>query len=212
MIYKAIGVNSDGNPAGTTIAFITFTVTGKQWQYQLLAQSKIVYNEQWQQQLQSATALCVADYIQLHQHFGEYIGQLINSFIEQHSLQHQVQLIVYNGHNIINLPLKKLFVQLGDGACIAAATGLAVIGNLTAIDIALGGKAANIFSKALLLLSASEEKSIDNTNTLIPYQHKDVVLTALLGVIRWREEATVLPLNGSLKASIGGAVWIGSEA
>jgi hypothetical protein len=76
----------------------------------------------------------------------------------------------------------------------------------------LGGKAANIFSKALLLLSASEEKSIDNTNTLIPYQHKDVVLTALLGVLRWREEATVLPLNGSLKASIGGAVWIGSEA
>jgi anhydro-N-acetylmuramic acid kinase len=213
MIYKAIGIASGGSPASITIGFTEFTVIGKQWQYEIIAVENQLYNNQWQQQLQHANQLSVADYIQLHQQLGVYIGQLTNNFIEQHTLQHQVQLIACNGHNIINEPSKKLCVQLGDGASIAAATGLAVISDLGAIDIALGGKAADLFAKATMLLLTPPDKNIENINAELPAQHKESILTALLGVLRWREEATVLPsVNGATKVSIGGALWLGIEA
>jgi anhydro-N-acetylmuramic acid kinase len=43
--------------------------------------------------------------------------------------------------------------------------------------------------------------------------YKEALIMALLGVLRWREENTVLAsVTGALRNSIGGAVWIGQEA
>lgn len=213
MIYKAIGVTSGGNPASITISFTAFTVTGKQWQFDIIAVENQLYNEHWQHQLQNVKDLSVEDYIQLHQHFGTYIGQLINNFIEQHALQHQVQLIACNGHNIINLPSKKICVQLGDGASIATITGLAVITDIGAMYLATGGEMANLYAKANLLMLAQLNSIVESTTAQIPEQYKEAVMIALLGVLRWREEATVLqPVNHAKKGCIGGAIWLGSEA
>jgi anhydro-N-acetylmuramic acid kinase len=42
---------------------------------------------------------------------------------------------------------------------------------------------------------------------------KEAIIMALIGVLRWREENNVLAsVTGSLRNSIGGAVWIGQEA
>jgi anhydro-N-acetylmuramic acid kinase len=43
--------------------------------------------------------------------------------------------------------------------------------------------------------------------------YKEALIMALLGVLRWREENTVVAsVTGALRSSIGGAVWIGQEA
>lgn len=43
--------------------------------------------------------------------------------------------------------------------------------------------------------------------------YKEALIMALLGVLRWREEYTVLEsVTGAVRSSIGGAVWIGQEA
>ena len=43
--------------------------------------------------------------------------------------------------------------------------------------------------------------------------YKEALVMALLGVLRWREENTVLhSVTGATRSSIGGAVWIGQEA
>lgn len=43
--------------------------------------------------------------------------------------------------------------------------------------------------------------------------YKEALVMALLGVLRWREENTVLhTVTGATRSSIGGAVWIGQEA
>jgi len=43
--------------------------------------------------------------------------------------------------------------------------------------------------------------------------YKEALIMALLGVLRWREENTVLAsVTGAARSSIGGAVWIGQEA
>ena len=43
-------------------------------------------------------------------------------------------------------------------------------------------------------------------------QYKEALIMALLGVLRWREEETVLQsVTGATRASIGGALWMGSN-
>ena len=43
--------------------------------------------------------------------------------------------------------------------------------------------------------------------------YKEALIMALLGVLRWREQYTVLPsVTGASRSSIGGALWLGNEA
>lgn len=41
--------------------------------------------------------------------------------------------------------------------------------------------------------------------------YKEAIIMALLGLLRWREENTVLEITGASRPSIGGAVWIGQN-
>jgi anhydro-N-acetylmuramic acid kinase len=88
----------------------------------------------------------------LNSEYGHYIGHTVNQFISQHQLDHQVHFIVAHGHTVFHVPAEKMTAQLGDGAAIAAVTGLSVISDLRAMDIALGGKGAPIFPIAEQLL------------------------------------------------------------
>ena len=43
-------------------------------------------------------------------------------------------------------------------------------------------------------------------------QYKEALVMALIGVLRWRQEYTILSsVTGAERDSIGGAVWIGQE-
>jgi anhydro-N-acetylmuramic acid kinase len=84
------------------------------------------------------------DYQLLHTAYGHYIGKLVNDFINENSFQHQVQLIASHGHTTFHVPSKKMTAQLGDGAAIAASTGINVVSDLRAMDIARGGQGAPI--------------------------------------------------------------------
>jgi anhydro-N-acetylmuramic acid kinase len=80
----------------------------------------------------------------LHVEYGHYIGQQINKFIEENSLNYQVALISSHGHTSFHVPSKKMTAQLGDGASIAAETQLPVVTDLRGLDLAFGGQGAPI--------------------------------------------------------------------
>ena len=43
--------------------------------------------------------------------------------------------------------------------------------------------------------------------------YKEALIMALIGVLRWREEYTVIDsVTGAHRSSIGGALWLGQEA
>ena len=76
-----------------------------------------------------------------------------------------------------------------------------------------GGGAFNTFLiKRLTDLLLAEDIIIDlPDNNLI--QYKEAVIMALMGVLRWREESNVLcSVTGATQNSIGGALWLGTQA
>ncbi len=79
--------------------------------------------------------------------------------------------------------------------------------------LATGGGILNIFFSGRL----REMLSLAGIELVIPdkkiIQYKEALIMALLGVLRWREENTVMnSVTGASRSSIGGAVWIGQDA
>ncbi|MBO9200409.1 MULTISPECIES: anhydro-N-acetylmuramic acid kinase [Niastella] len=144
MIYRAIGLMSGSSLDGLDIAFIEFHESKGVWEYEIKAADCYPYGEEWVQKLRGAIQLNALDYQLLHTEYGHYIGEQVNAFIERHNLQYQVQLIASHGHTTFHAPAKKMTGQLGDGAAIAAVTGINVVSDLRAMDIALGGQGAPI--------------------------------------------------------------------
>ncbi len=144
MVYRAIGLMSGSSLDGLDIAYVEFQEYAGKWNYEILYSECYAYNEEWIQRLKNATALPALDYQLLHVDYGHLTGKLVNRFIEEHKLNYQVALVASHGHTTFHLPAKKMTAQLGDGAAIAAETGLPVVTDLRALDIAFGGQGAPI--------------------------------------------------------------------
>ena len=119
---------------------------------------------------------------------------LIEEFIEENSLQYKVALITVHAEST---------GILFSGPSIAAATGLPVITDLSALDIELGGT-GDFYSAA--------SKRLDISDVNMPDINK-AICVAFMGILRWREEYNFLSsMTGASRSSIGGAVWLGQEA
>lgn len=144
MTYRAIGLMSGSSLDGLDIAFVEFTHNAGVWTFEIIASDCYEYNEEWKNKLQNATSLNALDYQLLHTAYGHYIGKEVNRFIEENTLQYKVGLISSHGHTTFHVPQQKMTAQLGDGAAIAAETGLPVVSDLRALDVAFGGQGAPI--------------------------------------------------------------------
>lgn len=144
MIYRSIGLMSGSSLDGLDIVFTELEERAGKWSFEIKVADCIAYNEEWCERLQSAYSLNARDYLLLHSDYGKYIGQTVNNFIEKNALDHQVQLISSHGHTVFHEPSKGMTSQLGDGATIAATTGINVVSDLRAMDVALGGQGAPI--------------------------------------------------------------------
>ena len=118
---------------------------------------------------------------------------LIEKFIEENNLQYQVAMITLHADSSD---------VLFSGAAVAAATGLPVITDLIALDVALAGN-GEFYNSALKKLNITNE-SLNELNKAI--------CVSFMGVLRWREEYNFLSsVTGAKRSSIGGAVWLGQE-
>ena len=120
---------------------------------------------------------------------------MIEKFIEENNLQYQVALITVHAESP---------GALFSGASIAAATGLPVITDLTAIDMELGGN-GEFYRSASEKIRILSRRSMSELNKTI--------CVAFMGILRWREEYNFLSsVTGARRSSIGGAIWLGQEA
>ncbi|HVI45511.1 MAG TPA: anhydro-N-acetylmuramic acid kinase [Chitinophaga sp.] len=144
MVYNVIGTMSGSSLDGLDIVFAELTEIRGQWSYVIKASESLPYEQEWVESLASATSLSAQDYLLLHTAYGHYSGRRIAAFIEKNQLDHKVHFIASHGHTTFHLPASRTTAQLGDGAAIATETGLPVITDLRAVDVALGGQGAPI--------------------------------------------------------------------
>src|SRR5580765_936003 len=130
MVYRALGLMSGSSLDGLDLCYVHFQETAGKWNYEIIKADCYPYSAQWVEKLKKATDLNARDYLLLHVEYGQYVGELVNRFLEENSLLYQVQLIGSHGHTTFHIPAKKMTGQLGDGAAIAATTGINVVSDL----------------------------------------------------------------------------------
>lgn len=142
MTYKAIGLMSGSSLDGLDVVFAHFTEQAGRWRYEVIAADCYPYSLSWHERLQGATGLTARDYCLLDAEYGHFLGQMVNRFSEEKGVSLQADLIASHGHTTFHMPGALMTAQLGDGAALAAETGMAVISDLRALDVALGGQGA----------------------------------------------------------------------
>jgi anhydro-N-acetylmuramic acid kinase len=144
MIYRVIGLMSGSSLDGLDIVYANITNVGQEWDYEIEHAVTIPFDMAWKKRLQNFNEHSIAEFLQLHTAFGRYIGNEVNKFIDTYSLHHKVHFIASHGHTVYHNPSENTTFQIGDGASIAAVTGLTTISDLRSIDVAYGGQGAPI--------------------------------------------------------------------
>lgn len=129
---------------GLDIAFFEITDVRNDWSFEIKHHDCVPFDVEMAKALQCADKLSVPEFLKLHTSFGRWMGEQINAFIERNMLFHKVHFVASHGHTVFHDPNAQTSTQIGDGASIAAITGLTTITDLRNMDVALGGQGAPI--------------------------------------------------------------------
>ncbi len=140
--YAGAGsASSDNNP-----------VSGPQWHFEILKTKTLSYSgTSWPERLAGAETADGYTLAQVHRDFGRFTGEAVKEFLAEGPLDTtdqagpaspRVDLIASHGHTIFHRPEKQITLQIGDGAEIAAVTGITAVSDFRRLDVALGGQGA----------------------------------------------------------------------
>jgi len=144
--YHAIGLMSGSSLDGIDLALTTFEVETQPkgelrvLHWEIEKSKTIPYPAQWVSDLQKAPEMSGLELSLLHSKLGNYFGQVVLEFSKE--TDSPIDYISSHGHTVFHYPQKKMTLQIGDGAAIAALTGIDVFDNFRLQDIAAGGEGA----------------------------------------------------------------------
>lgn len=193
MVYRVLAL-ADSWKQELVAGFVQLEVSGKNWSYELKATARFEYDQELKERISKGDGLSAMEYLQLHSDYGKLLARCSNQFIRDKELQYQIQLIASPGLPLIS----NSAYTLGDGAAIAAITGINTVSDFKVMDAALGGSNQQLAYQTILPVTNADEI--------------ELVHTAFFAVLRWREENNMMAgQTGAGRDSIGGAVWIGQE-
>ncbi len=149
--YFAIGIMSGTSLDGVDLAYCQFAEERGGWSYKILAAETIPYARSWQKKLMEAHALPGRMLISLHNEYGRFLGTLVNEFIAKNDITKPL-IVASHGHTVFHMPEEAYTFQIGNGAAIAALTGIDVVSDFRTLDVQLGGTGAPLVPIGDLLL------------------------------------------------------------
>jgi len=140
--FLCLGVMSGTSLDGLDLALCEFTLSENIWKYDILKATTIPYSLEWKNRLIRVEEDNAQMYVQTDWMFGNYIGEQVQKFLQH--VNSTPDCIASHGHTIFHQPdgANGFTAQIGNGATIAAITGLTVINDFRIADIALGGQGA----------------------------------------------------------------------
>lgn len=138
--YVVAGLMSGTSLDGIDVALCRFTAENDKWIYEITGAETLPYSNEWKNKLVEAETCSGLDLIQLHKEYGTFLGAVTLGFLKHFPIR--PGLIASHGHTIFHQPEKRLTFQLGDGAYIAAKTGITTVSDFRNLDVALGGQGA----------------------------------------------------------------------
>jgi anhydro-N-acetylmuramic acid kinase len=138
--WLVVGAMSGTSLDGLDLAAVEFRRSENRWNFSIVAAETVKYSNEWEEKLRTAPELPGEKLIELHNVYGQFTGQKINRFIKNHRLL--PNLVASHGHTVFHQPEKGITFQAGNGACIAAETGITAVADFRSGDVALGGQGA----------------------------------------------------------------------
>lgn len=138
--FHVIGAMSGTSLDGLDLAYCIFEKKKKGWRFSIPHTQCIKYNDAFRKNLAELETKSALEFVKADTEFGIFTGNKIKSFIAKHGLS--VDFIASHGHTIFHQPQNGFTSQIGNGAAIAAATGITTICDFRRLDVALGGQGA----------------------------------------------------------------------
>lgn len=140
MTTQGIGVMSGTSLDGIDLAWCRFSQDKEgTWNYDVLKSATYPYTSEFVDKLKRATEMSALKYCQLDIELGEVIALKIKDFIGNDG---KPDFIASHGHTIFHQPAAGLTTQIGNGAVIAARTGITTVNDFRKVDVALQGQGA----------------------------------------------------------------------
>ena len=145
--YVCLGLMSGTSLDGVDLCCVRFQLAAL-GDFEVLAAETRAYPEAWRTRLKDAFEAEGSESLEiqdLHLAYGEYLGGLVHSFLEDNRSnlpKDGVDLIASHGHTVHHRPDLGVTVQVGCGAAIQRVTGITTVSNFREQDVKLGGQGA----------------------------------------------------------------------
>lgn len=139
--YTVLGLMSGTSLDGLDMACCQFGFHENKWQYHILKAVTIPYPPQLSERLAHSMTLNGLELMQLDADFAAFMAEQVLQFATTFS-HPQIDLIASHGHTIFHKPELGFTTQIGNGAILAAKTGVPTVCDFRSVDVALGGQGA----------------------------------------------------------------------
>ena len=138
---QSIGLMSGTSVDGLDVCCATFTLEEQGWSYRTDCAKGYPYPPELKETLLNGVQNMQArEFVQFHSAYGAFLGERVKEFMAEFGVRPDI--IASHGSTVFHEPGKKLMFQIGDGAAIAAVTGVPTVSDFRRLDIMLGGQGA----------------------------------------------------------------------
>lgn len=138
--WNGLGVMSGTSLDGLDLAWCRFArKEGGKWAYAIEKATTFPYTEDFRQRLANAQEISAFEYVKLNNDVAEVFAKAINKWLEDGP---RPDFIASHGHTVFHQPSIGLTTQIGNGAILAARTGIPTVCDFRTTDVALGGQGA----------------------------------------------------------------------
>ena len=145
--YTALGIMSGTSLDGIDLAICTFT-KNQGWEYRIEKSNTLKYPIYWKSKLETLHTQNKATIEQANIQFGQYVGEIINVFLDGE----KIDFIASHGHTIFHQPENNYTLQIGCGKTISQTTKTTTINDFRSLDTFLNGQGAPLVPIGDLLL------------------------------------------------------------